>query len=77
MDPSTLGKGIMVAGVVLLLTGALIWLLGRTGLPLGQLRGDIHLQGENLSCYIPLASMLLVSIVLTILLNLAIRFLNR
>ena len=46
MDFSTLGKGILVVGVVLVVVGGLIWVLGRTGLPLGRLPGDVQIEGE-------------------------------
>jgi hypothetical protein len=77
MDVSTLGKGISVLGVVLVIVGGLIWLLGRAGLPLGRLPGDVHIQRDGVSCFLPIASMILLSLVLTIILNVVIRLLNR
>lgn len=77
MDFSTLGKGILVVGVVLVVVGGLVWLLGRTGLPLGRLPGDVRIEGERVSCYAPIVSMILLSIVLTVVLNVIIRLLGR
>jgi Protein of unknown function (DUF2905) len=77
MDLSSLGKAIVIVGAVLILTGGLIWLLGRSGLPLGRLPGDLHIQREGMSCYVPIVSMIVVSILLTIVLNVVIRLLNR
>jgi hypothetical protein len=77
IDLPSLGKWIAVLGLVLVVAGGVIWLLGRTGLPLGRLPGDIRLERENVSCYMPIATMILVSLLLTVLLNIAIRFLNR
>jgi hypothetical protein len=77
MDLSSLGKGITALGVVLVVVGGLLWLLGRTGLPLGRLPGDIRIEGENMSCYVPIATMIVLSVVLTLLLNIIIRLLNR
>ncbi len=77
MDFSTLGKGIVVLGVVLVVVGGLIWLLGRTGLPLGRLPGDLRIEGEQVSCYVPIVSMILLSIVLTVVLNIIVRLLGR
>jgi hypothetical protein len=77
MDLSTLGKGVVVLGVMLVIIGGLIWLLGRTGLPLGRLPGDIRIEGEGFSCYAPIVTMILLSIVLTIVLNIIVRLLNR
>jgi hypothetical protein len=77
VDFSTLGKWIALLGLALLLVGGLLWLLGRAGLPLGRLPGDLRIEREGFSCYAPLATMALLSILLTILLNVVIRLLNR
>jgi len=77
MDLSSLGKAIVIVGAVLILAGGLIWLLGRAGLPLGRLPGDLHIQREGISCYVPIVSMIVVSILLTIVLNIVVRLLNR
>ena len=37
----------------------------------------VMIEGENVSCYAPIATMILLSIVLTIVLNIVIRLLNR
>jgi hypothetical protein len=77
MDLSSLGKGIVALGLVLVVMGGLFWLLGKAGLPLGRLPGDIRIQREGLSCYVPIVTMILLSVILTILLNVVIRLLNR
>jgi hypothetical protein len=77
MDLSSLGKGIVSVGLALVIVGSLLWLLGRSGLPVGRLPGDIRIERENVSCYLPLATMILLSMVLTILLNVLLRLLNR
>jgi hypothetical protein len=77
MDFSSLGKGIFALGILLVVLGGMVWLLGRTGLPLGRLPGDIRIEGEKLSCYVPIVTMIVLSIVLTIVLNLVVRLLNR
>jgi hypothetical protein len=77
MDFSTLGKGILILGLVLVLVGGLFWVLGRAGLPLGRLPGDIRIERDGVSCLVPIASMILISILLTVLLNIVIRLLNR
>jgi len=45
-----------------------VMLLGRTGLPLGRLPGDILYRRKNTTFYFPLASSILISIVLSIVL---------
>jgi hypothetical protein len=77
MDLSSLGKGIIVVGVALIIIGGLVWLLGRTNLPLGRLPGDVRIEGENVSCYAPIITMIILSLVLTVVLNIVVRLLNR
>lgn len=68
-----LGRLLIYLGGGLLLLGLVLVLLGK--LPgLGRLPGDIVIQRENLTVYIPLGTMLLVSLVLTLVLNLLSRF---
>jgi hypothetical protein len=57
--------------------GCLAWLAGRAGLPLGRLPGDIRVERDGFSFYFPLASSIIVSILLTILLNVVARLLKR
>lgn len=62
-----LGKGLIVAGVLLVLLGVLISLAGK--LPwLGRLPGDILIKRENFSFYMPLATSLLLSLLVSLLL---------
>jgi hypothetical protein len=77
MDLASLGKWIAVVGVALVIVGGLVWLLGRSGLPLGRLPGDIHIEGQGVSCYAPIVTMIILSVVLTVVLNIVIRLLNR
>ncbi|MEJ2733365.1 MAG: DUF2905 domain-containing protein [Anaerolineae bacterium] len=77
MDFSSLGKGLVVLGLVLVVLGGLVWLLARTGLPLGRLPGDLRIEGEKVSCYVPIVTMIVLSVVLTIVLNIIVRLLNR
>jgi DUF2905 family protein len=48
--------------------GGVIMLLGRSGVPVGRLPGDILYKGKNTTFYFPLASSILISIVLSLLL---------
>ena len=76
MSFDELGKWLIIGGLVLALTGVVIWLLGR--LPFfGNLPGDIHIQTQNVSCFIPLVSMIIISVVATIILNIIIRIVNK
>jgi len=77
MDLTLLGKWIAILGLVLIAVGGLVWVLGKVGLPLGHLPGDIRIEREGFSCYAPIATMLLLSLLLTIVVNVVIRLLNR
>lgn len=67
------GRVIVVIGLVLVAVGGLVMLLGRTGLPLGRLPGDIIYKGKNTTFYFPLATSILVSVVLSLVLYLIAR----
>ncbi len=69
-----LGKVLVLMGVVLAVGGLLLILLGRTNLPLGRLPGDIVYRGKNTTFYFPLATSILLSVVLSILLYVVSRF---
>jgi hypothetical protein len=69
-----LAKYIIGAGVVLVLVGGVLLLLGRFGIQLGQLPGDIHVEGERTSFRFPVVTCLIASVILTVLLNLVMRF---
>jgi hypothetical protein len=76
-DTTTLGKWIILVGLSLALLGGVIWLVGKTDLPLGRLPGDIRIERDGFSFYFPLATSILISIGLTILLNLLARLFKR
>ena len=76
-DTSTLGKWIVILGLGLALLGGVIWLVGKTGLPLGRLPGDIRIQRDGFSFYFPLATCILISVGLTVLVNLLARLFRR
>jgi hypothetical protein len=69
-------KLLIVAGGALILTGVVLWLLSKAGFT-GSLPGDIRIQGANFSCFIPIASMILLSVVLTVVLNIILRIMNK
>ena len=63
-----MGRIVVVLGVALVVIGGIIMLLGRTGVPLGRLPGDFLYRGKNTTLYFPLASSILISIVLSVVL---------
>jgi hypothetical protein len=72
-DLTSIGRWIILGGLALLTLGGVIWIAGKLNLPLGRLPGDIRIEGEGFSCIAPLATSLLLSIILTVLLNLILR----
>jgi len=58
-----MGKSLVVIGLVIAGLGLLIML----GLPLGRLPGDIAVRRGNFSFYFPLATSILLSVLLTLL----------
>ena len=64
----TLGKTLLAAAILLAVVGGMLLLFSRAGLT--RLPGDIVIRGKNVIVYVPLGLMLLVSLLLTIVLNL-------
>jgi uncharacterized membrane protein YbhN (UPF0104 family) len=77
MDFTQIGKWIILMGMGLAAVGALLWVIGKTGLPLGSLPGDIRVDRPGLSLWFPLATCILLSVMLTIAANLVLWFLRR
>jgi hypothetical protein len=72
-----IARYLMVGGIVLFLIGGGVYLAAKFGIPFGRLPGDIRIEGENGSFYFPVTSSILVSVILTILLNLISKFWNK
>jgi len=73
----SIARYLMLGGIVLFLIGGGTYLAAKFGLPLGRLPGDIRIEGENGSFYFPIATSILVSVLLTIVLNLISRFIQK
>jgi hypothetical protein len=65
-----IGKLLLFFGVILIIAGAALMLLDRTNLPLGRLPGDIIYRGRHTTFYFPLATSILLSVVLSVILYL-------
>jgi hypothetical protein len=72
----TMGKWVMLIGGTLVLVGGLVWLLSKVPL-FGHLPGDIHIEKPGFTCLVPLASSIILSILLTIVVNIIARLLRR
>jgi hypothetical protein len=66
MPEMNLGKWLVIAGLVLIVIGLLVTIGGRLGL--GRLPGDFRYRSDNVTFYFPLATCILVSILLSLLL---------
>lgn len=64
------GKILVWIGAILLVAGLGLMLLGKSGIPLGKLPGDIVYRGKNSTVYFPLATSIVVSVVLSLVLYL-------
>jgi hypothetical protein len=71
MDISTVGRLLLVVGIMVVAVGGFLALGGR--LPFGRLPGDISIQGQNGGFFFPIVSCIVISVVLTVVLNLIIR----
>jgi hypothetical protein len=67
MNLIELGRFLVTAGIVVIVIG--FFFLMSDKLPLGRLPGDIRLGDGNIRVYIPLATCILISIVVTIIFN--------
>ena len=65
------GKLLLVTGLVLAALGAVFLIANKLGMP--RLPGDILIRRDNFSFYMPLGLMLLLSVLLTVVLNLIAR----
>jgi Protein of unknown function (DUF2905). len=71
---SSIGKGLLVAGLILAGVGALVLAVDRVEwvralwarLPLGRLPGDIRWRGEGFSVYFPWVTCLAISVVVSL-----------
>lgn len=61
-----LGKLLLFLGGILVVIGAVLLLAGRFHLPFGRLPGDIVVRGKNTVFYFPLATSILLSIILSL-----------
>ncbi len=68
MTSEMLARWLMGAGLVVVGIGAVVWVLSRF-LDLGNSPGDIVYRGETVHIYAPITTMIIVSILLTVLVN--------
>lgn len=69
----SVGRLLIIAGLLILLMGGIMLLLSKFSLPGFHLPGDIYIKKENYSFYFPITTCILLSVVLSVLLNLFVR----
>ena len=69
---TNIGRMLLVGGGILAFVGLVIMLIGKTAF-IGKLPGDIFIQKGNSTLYLPLATFLILSVVLTVVVNILMR----
>ena len=73
---TSIAKYLIGAGLVLIIAGVLYYLLSDKLQWLGNLPGDIKVEGEGTRIYFPIVTMIIISVVLSIVVNVIRRFLG-
>ena len=61
-----LGRMLIAIGLFIVAAGVVVLLLGRAGIPLGRLPGDFAWRGRHTTVYFPLATCIVLSVVLSL-----------
>jgi hypothetical protein len=69
-----IGKAVIGIGAMLIIIGLVLWFAGDRLSWFGRLPGDIRIERPGFSCFFPITTMIIVSIVLSILLSVLSRF---
>jgi hypothetical protein len=79
MELDQLGRLLLLLGAGIAILGGLFLLFSRVPIlnQIGKLPGDIRIEGENFACFAPITSMIILSILLSLAINLIARLMNR
>ena len=72
-----IGKVLIFFGIALITIGILLILFEKLPLGLGKLPGDIYIKRDNFVVYIPITTAILISLLLTLILNLVFLLLKK
>ncbi len=75
-DLQSIGRTLLLVGMVILVIGGIFMLAGKVPF-LGDLPGDIRIQRGHWGCFVPLAASILISLILTIILNILARLFDK
>lgn len=64
-----LGKTLIAFGLLIAAAGVILVIAGKLNIPFGKLPGDITYHKKNLTVFAPFGTMLIVSVILTVILN--------
>ncbi|MCX6991124.1 MAG: DUF2905 domain-containing protein [Chlamydiae bacterium] len=70
MNITYIAKILILIGAVIILAGFFLWMMGKIDINWGKLPGDINTEGSKGSFHFPLMTSIIVSLVLTVLINL-------
>jgi uncharacterized membrane protein len=73
---SVFGKWLMVAGLIIMITGLVVYFFHDKLSWLGRLPGDIRIEKDNFRFYFPITTMVLISLFLSVLLRIISRFMH-
>jgi hypothetical protein len=79
MDLESIGRILLLLGAGVVGVGGLLLVLSRVPFfnQLFNMPGDIRVESGNFSCFFPIVTMIILSVLLTIVANVVIRFLNK
>ena len=74
-DLQFIGRVLVFVGVGLAILGVLLLVGGRLGL--GTLPGDVRVRGDGWGCFVPVTTTIILSLLLTLVVNVILRLLNK
>lgn len=66
-----IGRLLIILGIILVILGLIIYFAGNRFSWIGHLPGDIRIERDNIRVYIPITTMILISIVISLIIYLA------
>jgi hypothetical protein len=73
----SLGRVLVLGGIAGIVLGAVLYLACKSELPLGRLPGDIRIEREGASFYLPFTTSIVISLILTVVLNIFLRLIRK
>lgn len=67
LNDMNITKLLFTVGIVLIILSGIIYVITKTGIPLGRLPGDIYVEKESGSFYFPIATCILISVLISFL----------